>query len=397
MRRRAARARAAGPPVRVVRRSKLEGPAFSAATAGALGAIGPRDYTRKRDRRGGDRRAFDKAGGRAMITRKALIVGVDYYERIGGLTGCANDARSVRSMLERNADGSLNFPAPKVMIADSPAQVVTKRQLKDGVREVFEDDAELALVYFAGHGYIDATVGFLCARDSETGDDGLSLQELMALANKSPAKHRIIILDSCHGGVVGNNPIAQDLAEISDGLTILTASTAKQNAVELPGGGGGVFTRLLVDALDGAAANLVGDITPGSVYAHIDQSLGPWAQRPVFKTNVKRFVSLRRAEPPISLRELRALTTYFPSANHQYRLDPSYEPERPPGPAAEPAIPEPDPEHTAAFRVLQNYVSVNLVRPVGAPHMWHAAMESKACELTVLGKHYWKLVSEDLI
>jgi hypothetical protein len=50
-------------------------------------------------------------------------------------------------MLERNADGSLNFPAPRVMSADSPAQMVTKRQLKDGVREVFEDDAELALVY----------------------------------------------------------------------------------------------------------------------------------------------------------------------------------------------------------------------------------------------------------
>jgi hypothetical protein len=30
---------------------------------------------------------LSKAGGRAMITRKALIVGVDYYERIGGLTG----------------------------------------------------------------------------------------------------------------------------------------------------------------------------------------------------------------------------------------------------------------------------------------------------------------------
>jgi len=332
-----------------------------------------------------------------MTTRKALIIGVDYYEHIAGLSGCVNDARSVHTVLERNADGSLNFPAPKLMLADSPAKLMTKRQLREGVREVFEDDAEIALVYFAGHGYIDATGGFLCASDAETGDDGLSLQELMAWANTSPAKHKIVILDSCHGGVVGNTPVAQDLAEISDGLTILTASTAKQNAVEMPGGGGGVFTRLLVDALDGAAANLVGDITPGSVYAHIDQSLGPWAQRPVFKTNVKRFVSLRRTEPPIALRDLRALTTYFPTANHQYPLDPSYEPERSPGQSTDPTIPEPDPDHTAAFRVLQNYVSVNLVRPVGAPHMWHAAMESKACELTVLGKHYWKLVHEDLI
>src|SRR6185312_323387 len=138
-------------------------------------------------------------------------------------------------------------------------------------------------------------------------------------------------------------------------VTILTASTAEQYAMEE--NGSGLFTGLLVDALNGAAANLVGDITPGSVYAHIDQSLGPWAQRPVFKTNVKRFVSLRRTEPPIALRDLRALTTYFPTANHQYPLDPSYEPERSPGHSTDPTIPEPDPDHTAAFRVLQNYVS----------------------------------------
>ena len=58
--------------------------------------------------------------------------------------------------------------------------------------------------------------------------------------------------------------------------------------------------------MDTAAANLVGDITPGSVYAHIDQSLGPWAQRPVFKTNVKTFVSLRQTGPPIALADLQA-------------------------------------------------------------------------------------------
>ena len=58
-------------------------------------------------------------------------------------------------------------------------------------------------------------------------------------------------------------------------MTVLTASTADQFAMEVPGGGAGVFTTLLVDALVGAAANLLGENTPGSVYAHIDQSLDP--------------------------------------------------------------------------------------------------------------------------
>ena len=38
-----------------------------------------------------------------------------------------------------------------------------------------------------------------------------------------------------------------------------------------------------------------------------------------------------------------------------------------------------------------------LARPVDAPHVWHAAMESKSCALTVLGQHYWRLVTEGLI
>ena len=87
-------------------------------------------------------------------------------------------------------------------------------------------------------------------------------------------------------------------------MTILTASTADQSAYEVEGGGAGLFTNLLINALGGEAANLVGEVTPGGVYAHIDQSLGPWAQRPVFKTNVKTFVSLRKVEPSLPLADL---------------------------------------------------------------------------------------------
>lgn len=325
--------------------------------------------------------------------RKALIVGVDYYENIGSLSGSVNDAYAVKSVLERNADGTINFATPQLLVGTAPTQGVTKNRLKSALRELFSDDADIALFYFSGHGYIEDTGGFLCASDCETGDDGLALSEVMHLANTSRAKNKIIVLDSCHSGVAGNNALMTGLAEINDGVTILTASTENQYALET--GGSGVFTSLLVDALNGAAANLVGAITPGSAYAHIDQSLGPWAQRPVFKTNVKTFVSLRETEPPISLADLQSLTEYFPTPDHKLTLDPGYEPER--SGAEDPTTPPPDPVHNAVFRVLQNYVKVNLVRPVDAPHMWHAAMQSKSCELTVLGQHYWGLVKDGLI
>src|SRR5713101_7671000 len=246
--------------------------------------------------------------------RKALIVGIDYYAHIKSLSGCVDDAHAVKTALERHADGTVNFVTPRLLTGTGLTDMVNKAELKDAVRELFADDAEIALLYFAGHGYIEDTGGFLCAGDCKTGDDGFSLAELMTLASKSNARNKIIILDSCHSGIAGDRPVAQGFAEINEGMTILTASTAEQYAMEVPGGGAGVFTTLFVDALGGAAANLVGDVTPGSVYAHIDQSLGPWAQRPVFKTNVKTFVSLRKAASPIPLADLQAIAKHFPCA-----------------------------------------------------------------------------------
>jgi hypothetical protein len=327
--------------------------------------------------------------------RKALIVGIDYYPHIGSLSGCVNDAYSIKGVLERHADGTVNF-GPQVLVGTGSDQAVSKQELKEAIRALFADDAEIALLYFAGHGHSEETGGYLCTSDSNAGHDGVALAEVMTLANKSAARNRVIVLDSCHSGAVGDHPLG-GYAEINDGVTILTASAANQYALENGDGSGGVYTGLLVDALGGAGANLVGDITPGSVYAHIDQSLGPWAQRPVFKTNVKTFVSLRKADPPISLQDLRALTTIFPTPTHEPQLDPSFEPERTDEQKSDSSIPPPDPKNTATFKVLQNQMRVNLVRPVGAPHMWHAAMQSKSCGLTVLGQHYWHLVDEKRI
>ena len=329
--------------------------------------------------------------------RKALIVGIDYYEHLNGLSGCVNDAHAMKLILERHADGTRNFVTPEVIIGSAPSNVVTRERLKTAVRTVFEGDPEIALLYFAGHGFIEDTGGFLCAGDSKTGDDGVALSEVMEIARRSKARNKLIILDSCYSGIAGNRSSAPGTSEIHEGMTILTASTADQFAMESPGGGAGVFTTLLVDALAGAAANLLGEITPGSVYAHIDQSLGPFAQRPVFKTNVKSFVSLRKVAPPIPLADLQALTTYFPEPGFEFALDPSYEPERYDGQKESSLMPPPDPEKADVFATLQRYAKVNLVRPVGAPHMWHAAMNYKSCELTVLGEHYRALVAKGLI
>lgn len=324
--------------------------------------------------------------------RKALVVGIDYYASVSHLYGCVNDAHSVKSVLERHADGSINFDV-KLLSGTGPSDPVSRSQLRDAVKELFSGDSETALFYFAGHGFVEVTGGYLITSECTSGDDGLSLNDVLILANASAAKNKVIILDSCHSGVAGtsaNNKTHS--AELAEGITILTASTADQYASEQ--NGQGVFTSLLVDALSGAAANLIGEITPGSVYAHIDQSLGPWEQRPVFKTNVKSFVSLRRVQPPIDLASLRRICEFFPNPGHEFPLNPTYEPELK---GRDEGMPPPDPENTRTFAVLQKFNRLNLLVPVNAMNMWNAAMESKTCRLTALGEHYRRLVEKNRI
>ena len=323
--------------------------------------------------------------------RIAFIVGINYYEHGNSLYGCVDDAHAVQAALERHGDGSVNFDC-KILTGTGPNDRVDRSVLKDHVEELFKAPAEIALFYFAGHGHIEATGGYLLATDSKRGDDGLSLSDVLTFANASPARNKVVVLDSCHSGIAGSPPAPGNFASLSEGLTVLTASTADQYATEE--NGRGVFSTLFVDALHGGAANLTGDITPGSVYAHIDQSLGAWEQRPVFKTNVRQFVSLRRVPPPIELEDLRRITEFFPKPGHEFPLDPTFEPEMK---GRDPGMPAPIPENTRTFSILQRYNRLNLVVPVDAPHMWHAAMQSKACKLTVLGEHYRRLVDRSRI
>jgi len=323
--------------------------------------------------------------------RIALIVGINYYEHGSPLFGCVDDAHAVKAVLERHDGGTANFDC-KLLTGTGSSDRVDRGILKDSIQKLFETEAETALFYFSGHGHIEATGGYLLASDSKRGDEGVSLSEILTLANRSPATNKIIVLDSCHSGIAGTPPSTGQLATLSEGLTVLTASTKDQYATEE--NGRGVFTTLFVDALNGGAANLTGDITPGGVYSHIDQSLGAWEQRPVFKTNVRQFVSLRKVSPPLPISDLRRITEFFPTPGFEFPLDPTYEPEMK---GRDAGMLPPDTENTRVFAILQRYNRLNLLVPVDSPHMWNAAMESKACKLSALGEHYRRLVEKERI
>ena len=57
--------------------------------------------------------------------RAALIVGVNYYQSSSPLFGCVNDAYSVKSILERNDGGSVNFDC-EIMTGTGPNDFVSR-------------------------------------------------------------------------------------------------------------------------------------------------------------------------------------------------------------------------------------------------------------------------------
>ena len=168
--------------------------------------------------------------------RKALIVGINYYQRVGCLYGCVDDAHAVKAVLDRNSDGTVNF-GTKLLTGTGPTDMVSRAALRENIKELFAGECETALFYFAGHGYVESTGGYLIASDTASGDEGLPLNEVLTFANQSGARNRIIVLDSCHSGIAANSVAASGFAEVKEGTTILTASTAEQYATEENGAG----------------------------------------------------------------------------------------------------------------------------------------------------------------
>jgi hypothetical protein len=314
--------------------------------------------------------------------RRALIVGIDDYPG-RPLHGCVNDAQRMKDVLSRNDDGSVNF---ECQVITCPPATVSRSFLRRKIFELLKQPADVAFLHFSGHGTVNGLGSYLVTPDYDEYDVGIPMAEVLAFANQSPVADKFITLDCCHSGAFGVLPaVSSDKIVLADGVSVITATRSGQEALEE--GGGGVFTSLLVEALEGGAAALLGEVTSASVYAYTDNALGAWNQRPMFKANVSKFIRLREAPPRVPADLVRKLVEYFPLPAELLSLSPEYEP------SVEPH----DSEKEQIFRDLLKLRNAGLVEPIGADHMYYSAMHSKACGLTTLGKYYWRLVKDDKI
>jgi hypothetical protein len=319
------------------------------------------------------------------MSKRALLIGIDEYQDPGirNLRACVSDAAEIQDVLARNGDGSVNFDC-RTLTGPGPASV-TRALLRRRWRELFADFKGDILFYFSGHGSPCDVGGFLVTQDAVEDDPGLPMNELIDMANTSAANTVLVILDCCYSGAAGNAAASlgslEHKAVLREGVTILAASRPTQEAMEI--GGHGVFTRLVLGALRGGAADVRGRVSAASIYGYVEAALGAWGQRPVYKSHAGHLDPVRTSLPKVTDEHLREITGYFPGIDDEYRLDPTYE-------ETEKAVAVP--ANVGIYKKFKTYQIAGLLCPVVGPDLYWAAKRSESVKLTELGKFYHELV-----
>lgn len=322
-----------------------------------------------------------------MSTKKALLVGIDDY-KVAPLQGCVADATALAERLRTNADGSANYD--DVCLTD--AYTLTRAGLLDRLEQLFSNVRNCeVLFYFSGHGRTTKFGAELVTADL----DGVSMADLLTVANRSEAKHVTIILDCCFSGETGDLPglqtgqIAESfrraISTLSEEVTILTASRATEVSRERDGHG--VFTRLILDGLDGGATDHLGNVTALSVYAYASRALGAWEQRPMLKTHLAEPPVLRVGPPWLDSKLLRDLPEYFDTADARVTMTPAHEGDGRPIPLGTGTVEQ------QAYDYFKRLRNAGLVATDNDEDHYWVAMHSHDVYLTPLGKYFWDLAS----
>ncbi len=186
----------------------------------------------------------------------ALVIGNSDYEHLADLKNAANDASAVNRVLKDDygVDSTLLLNATERQIFQA---------FQDLAKKTSEDD--LVLIYYAGHGYEVKNESYWLPVEIQSREDaevsGISSLKVARWLSAMPAKHVMVIADSCYSGsgietTGGFRYSLQDLQQMlpyfinSKSRTMLTSGG---DAPVMDGDGGGgdfsIFTKALIGVL----------------------------------------------------------------------------------------------------------------------------------------------------
>lgn len=253
----------------------------------------------------------------AAARRFALVVGSNAGDRSEVILRYAeSDAERLASIL-RDVGGF--DPGDVLLLTRTDAESVRRALIGVNARVRDERGEAVLFVYYSGHGD---------AESLHLGGSRLDIRELRDLVAGSPARARVLVIDSCRSGAItrikgGVQAPAFQIAfdqSGAEGVAILTSSAAGEDSQESDALGASIFTHYFASALLGAAdRDDDGRVTLGesfdyaserTLYASASSAAGP--QHPTYRFDLGGRDDLVLTQPVASGRRVGLLA--FPDA-----------------------------------------------------------------------------------
>lgn len=234
----------------------------------------------------------------------ALIVGINKYQdtKIPTLNYAIEDARAIAELLQ-----DLDFPKENIRIITNEQATLSRIKQEFAEMGARTKKNDRLLFYWAGHGETESLprggeMGYLIPHDGKLSSmyaTCLSMDEIKRLSDRVAAKHVLLLVDACYGGLsaVAARSIPREtelyLQKVTsaDAVQIITAGTRDEQVVESSTWGHSAFAKAL---LDGFRTRLVDKdnnsvVTADELYSYLQAKVfelstseHPKGHRPVF-------------------------------------------------------------------------------------------------------------------
>ncbi|MEV0530061.1 caspase family protein [Streptomyces sp. NPDC050439] len=206
---------------------------------------------------------------------RAVLVGTSRYEHLEPLPAVANNLRALADLL--CSPLSLQLPGQHVTVVEDPAVAHT---VVGAVRQAAAEATDTLVVYFAGHGLVDAHDQLALALPRtefgriETGLPYDWVRQVLLLDSR--AERHVVILDCCYSGLaLGRMSPGMGLADQAavEGSFLLAAAAETRTALAPVGETYTAFTGALLEVLRQGIPGGPTLVDLGALYRHLRQTM----------------------------------------------------------------------------------------------------------------------------
>ncbi|MBT2466284.1 caspase family protein [Streptomyces sp. ISL-63] len=205
---------------------------------------------------------------------RAVLIGVSTYDQLTDIHNIERNLADLRALL--TSPRSWNLPAEHCRVLPNPHSL---QEVVAAVTEACEQATDALLVYYSGHGQIDADEDalFLSLPGSRpyTMWTGVDYKYIRQAVEKSRARVRVVILDCCYAGRITALGDQSELVEkaAAEGTFLMAASPPTAAALSYPEEHHTVFTGELLSVLTHGVPNGPKLLDARTAFQHVERNL----------------------------------------------------------------------------------------------------------------------------